>query len=254
MEGFVKFFGTGGARFVVSTQLRATGGLWLNYRSTNLYIDPGPGALVRIRETNGRLDPARLDGILLTHMHLDHANDVNVLIEAMTEGGFKKRGVLYCPADAVGKDHVVLRYVRKYLERIEIMEEKQTYTLKDISFSLPVRHVHQVETYGIFFHLNKSIALIADTRYFDALPDHYRADYLIVNVLRSKPIETIHPIDHLALDDFVRIVTAVRPEKAIMTHFGTNLINEDPQAIAERLKEETGIDIIAAWDGMKLEF
>jgi hypothetical protein len=43
MEGFIKFFGTGGARFVASQQLRATGGLWLHYKETNIYIDPGPG-------------------------------------------------------------------------------------------------------------------------------------------------------------------------------------------------------------------
>ena len=51
MEGFIKFFGTGGARFVASRQLRATGGLWLKYKETNLYIDPGPGAIV----TNTRI-------------------------------------------------------------------------------------------------------------------------------------------------------------------------------------------------------
>ena len=39
-KGFVKFFGTGGARFVVSTQLRSTAGILLRYLNTNLYIDP----------------------------------------------------------------------------------------------------------------------------------------------------------------------------------------------------------------------
>jgi hypothetical protein len=39
-----------------------------------------------------------------------------------------------------------------------------------------------------------------------------------------------------------------------MTHFGMNIIKEKPYLLAERLKEETGINIIAAHDGMKLEF
>src|SRR5512147_1017173 len=101
MEGFIKFFGTGGARFVAASQVRATGGLWLNYKKTNLFIDPGPGAVVRIHGAKDHFDPGHLDGIILTHKHLDHANDVNILIEAMTDGGFKKRGALFCPEDAV---------------------------------------------------------------------------------------------------------------------------------------------------------
>jgi len=254
MEGFIKFFGTGGARFVVSKQLRATGGLLLHYKDTNLYIDPGPGALVRIHASKERFDLTKLDGIILTHKHIDHANDVNVMIEAMTDGGFKKRGVLYCPEDAVGDDPVVLKYVRKYLDRIELLKEKQSYTTKDITFSTPVRHVHPVETYGIIFELNKRIGLITDTRFFDTLPGFYTVDYLIINVLRSKPIEKDHVIDHLAVNDFVNIVTHIKPEVAIMTHFGMNIIKEKPYLLAERLKEETGINIIAAHDGMKLEF
>ena len=37
---FIKFLGTAGARFVVTKQLRASGGLWLSAGKTNLSIDP----------------------------------------------------------------------------------------------------------------------------------------------------------------------------------------------------------------------
>jgi len=94
---FIKFLGTAGARFVVMKQLRASGGVWLSVGQTNLYIDPGPGALVRCLSSKPKMDPSTLDGILLTHKHLDHSSDVNVMIEAMTEGGFKKRGTLLLP-------------------------------------------------------------------------------------------------------------------------------------------------------------
>jgi phosphoribosyl 1,2-cyclic phosphodiesterase len=253
MEGFIKFLGTGGARFVASTQVRATGGLWLNYKDTNLYVDPGPGAIVRLRASKEGLDPSSLDGILITHKHLDHANDVNIMIEAMTNGGFNKRGHLFCPEDAVSGDTVVLSYLKDYLDRIVFLKQEESYSLKDIRFTTPVRHVHPVETYGTIFHLNKTIALISDTRYFDRLPDFYRADYLIVNVLRVDPIEKQEIVEHLAVDDFVKIVEQVRPEIAIMTHFGMSMIREKPDRVAERLSRETGINVIAAYDGMRLE-
>jgi phosphoribosyl 1,2-cyclic phosphodiesterase len=253
MEGFVRFVGTGGARVVVASQARSTGGLWLRYRNTNVYIDPGPGALVRLRALR-YLDPTRLDGLIITHKHLDHANDVNIMVEAMTESGHKRRGHLFCPEDAIGEDAVVLRYLREYLERIDVLKEKGAYRLKDIDFSTPVRHLHPVDTYGIVFHLNKTIGLISDTRYFEQLADHYRADILIVNVLRTKPILEADRIDHLSLVDFAEIITRARPEIAIMTHFGKTMIREKPYLLAKALTEETGVEVVAAYDGMQLEF
>lgn len=254
MEGFIKFFGTGGARFVVSKQLRATGGLWLHYKETNLYIDPGPGALVRVHAAKERPDLAELDGIILTHKHLDHANDVNALIEAMTDGGFKKRGILFCPQDAIGEDAVVHQYVRRHLEMITILKEKGQYTIKDVVFATPVRHRHPVETYGLVFHLNKTIGLIADTRFFDGLPDHYHADCLIINVLRTKPFGVHNTVEHLALDDARKIILGARPRVAILTHFGINMLKEKPYLLARKLQKETGVEVIAARDGMKWEF
>src|SRR3989304_8168443 len=98
---WIKFVGTAGARFVVARQLRSSGGLWLSLQGVNLYLDPGPGALVRCWSSKPKLDPTKLDGILLSHKHLDHSGDINALIEAMTEGGYRRRGVLFAPQDAL---------------------------------------------------------------------------------------------------------------------------------------------------------
>src|SRR3989304_1289882 len=148
---FVKFIGTAGARFVVMKQLRSSGGIWLSVGKTNLSIDPGPGALVRCLSSKPKLEPYTLDGILLTHKHLDHSGDVNVMIEAMTEGGFKKRGVLFATGDALEEDPVVLKYVKDYVKKVEILKENSEYQIGEIEFSTARRHQHRVETYGINF-------------------------------------------------------------------------------------------------------
>src|SRR5512136_2058093 len=106
MINYIKFLGTAGARFVMIRQLRSSGGLWINCEGTNVLIDPGPGSLVRCAQSRPKFDPARLDAIILTHRHLDHSGDINVMIEAMTEGGFKKKGFVFCPADALEGDPV----------------------------------------------------------------------------------------------------------------------------------------------------
>src|ERR1700716_3094950 len=136
--------GTAGARFMVAKQLAASGGLYLEDGATRLALDPGPGAIVQYAKR--KIDPARLSGIVLSHRHLDHSGDVNVLIEAMTEGGFKKRGALYCPADALDADPVVLEYLRGFLAEIVRLQPETGYKVGEIEFTTSLAHPHGAET------------------------------------------------------------------------------------------------------------
>ena len=102
-ENILRFLGTAGARFVMIKQLRSSGGMWLELGGSRILVDPGPGSLVRATSGRPKLDPTKLDAIIITHKHLDHTGDLNVMIEAMTEGGFRKRGLVFVPADRVGK-------------------------------------------------------------------------------------------------------------------------------------------------------
>ncbi len=252
-RGFIKFLGTAGARFVLTKQLRASGGIWFSIGKTNLSIDPGPGALVRCFNSKPKLDPSTLDGILLTHKHLDHSGDVNVMIEAMTEGGFKKRGVLFAPKDALEEDPVVLRYVRGYLDRVEVLKERSEYRIGEIEFSTGKRHRHRVETYGLNFKTSPTVSLIPDTRFFPEIPELYRGEILIIHVVRLKPIGDDEPIEHLSIEDVKTILKEARPKLAVLTHFGMTLVKARPWVVAADLEQELGIRVIAASDGMKLD-
>jgi len=249
---FIKFLGTAGARFVVMKQLRASGGVWLSVGKTNLYIDPGPGALVRCLNSKPKLEPSTLDGILLTHKHLDHSGDVNAMIEAMTEGGFKKKGVLFAPRDALEEDPVVLKYVGDYVERVEVLRENSAYRIGDIRFSTARKHQHRVETYGLNFDLSPhTLSFIIDTKFFPELPNLYRGEILVIHVVRQKPIGE-DPIDHLSIEDVKSILKIVKPRLTILTHFGMTMIKAKPWVVAAELEKELGLKVIAASDGMKL--
>ncbi len=253
---FIKFLGTAGARIVVSKQLCASGGMWYSLQGFNVLVDPGPGCLVRCISSRPKMDPMKLDAIILTHRHLDHAADVNVMIEAMTEGGFKKRGTLYTPEDALTEDPVVFKYVRSYLSRIEIVKEGGRYKLSDtVSFETPLKHHHPSETYGLnFFTPHDTISLIVDTRYFPELLKHYRGEILIINVVRYTVDNDMKSwLYHLSIKDVKEIVTTLRPKVTILTHFGMTMIKAQPRMVAEQLSKETGLKIIAAGDGMKFD-
>ncbi len=245
----ITFLGTAGARFMVSKQITASGGMWLDLSGTQILVDPGPGSLVQ--STKRKLNAEKLSAIILSHRHLDHSTDVNVMIEAMTEGGFRKRGYLFAPADALENEPVVFSYVRKFLDGVEILQAGKTYSVGNVSFATPVRHILSVETYGMVFQTpSHKFSYIADTRYSEDLIQHYGGELLILNVVLLEPRP---PVDHLSAPDVVRIVMQLKPKVAILNHFGMNMWRAHPWEVAEKLSQETGVKVIAAHDGMKFD-
>jgi ribonuclease BN (tRNA processing enzyme) len=246
----ITFLGTAGARFVVTKQFLASGGAWLNLGRTEILLDPGPGCLVQ--SVKRKLDALKLKAIILSHKHLDHSGDINIMIEAMTEGGRRQQGVLFAPSDALNKDAVIFPYLRNFPQKIEILSEGGSYSVDGVSFETPVRHRHPVETYGFVFKTPRhTFSWITDTKYFPELSGYYRAELLVINVVL---MESRDPVDHLSLPQARQIIEEVKPKVAILTHFGMSIWRSKPWELAQKLSDETGIKIIAARDGMKFDF
>jgi len=245
----ITFLGTAGARIMVTSQILASGGLWLSLSGTEILVDPGPGCIVH--STKRKLRADKLSAIVLSHRHLDHSGDINIMVEAMTQGGFKKRGWLFAPSDALEDEPVIFSYLRNYLEGIEILQEGKSYSVGNISFTTPIRHIHAVETYGMIFTTPQhTFSYIADSRYFDGLCHSYHGELLIINVVR---LETGHPFDHLSVPDAGHIIAELKPKVAILTHFGMTVWRAKPWEVAERLSQEIGVKVLAARDGMRFD-
>jgi len=253
-DNFIKFLGTAGARIVVSRQLRSSGGVWIKYQDTNLHLDPGPGALVRALSSRPPLSPPSLDVLLLSHRHLDHSNDLNIMVEAMTEGATKKRGVVFLPREALEGEPVLFSYLREKLVSLEILEEGKTYHWKDLSFSTPLRHFHSVETYGFRFSFPQGeVSFITDTLFEDKLIEAYQGSkILIINTVRFKK-DNPPSILHLSIPDAQVLIENIKPRLALLTHFGLTVLREKPWKIAEEMSQKTGIKVVAASDGLKID-
>jgi ribonuclease BN (tRNA processing enzyme) len=249
-DNFIKFLGTAGARFVMAKQLRYSGGVFLHLKGKNIVLDPGPGTLVRMARSRPPIDITKLDAIILTHMHIDHSNDVNALIDAMTAGGFHKSGILFAPDECLsGENRVVLTYLRGFLQDIKVLTAEKKYRVGDLAFSTSVRHRHTAETYGVIFDVEGTrVAFMSDTKLFPELLDSYRgADILVMNVVFYEPHETVM---HLSVDDVKEIVRAVKPRKAILTHLGMSMVRIRPYELSQRLTDELGSEVVVATDGM----
>lgn len=233
----------------MANQILASGGLWLNLNGTEILLDPGPGCIVQ--STKRKLNAGKLSAIILSHRHLDHSADTNIMIEAMAQSGFKRHGRLFAPADALETEPVISSYLKDYLDGIEILQEGKTYSVGNVSFTTPIRHIHPVETYGMLFQTGKhTFSYIADSLYFDGLCRSYGGELLIINVVF---LEAGHPYDHLSVPDAKHIITELKPKVAILTHFGMSMWRAKPWEVAQRLSDETGVRVLAARDGMKFD-
>jgi ribonuclease BN (tRNA processing enzyme) len=254
-DSFIKFLGTAGARFVVARQLRASGGTFLHIKGQRIMLDPGPGTLVRCAKSRPKIDATALDAIILTHSHIDHSNDVNILIDAMTAGGFEKRGRLFAPAEALhGENAVILNYLRDFLQEINVLEPQCAYQTGDVSFSTSIRHRHSAETYGVKVDVGGlTVSFLADTQFFPELIESYTgSDILVINLVRYEPHES-GKILHLCVEDAREILSHIRPQRAILTHFGMTMLKAKPWLVAEQLSNELGISVTAASDGMTVD-
>jgi phosphoribosyl 1,2-cyclic phosphodiesterase len=240
------FMGTAGARFMVAKQLAASGGLYIEEGNTRISLDPGPGAIVQYAKR--KVDLTKLDAIVISHRHLDHSNDVNVMIEAMTDGGFRHRGRLYCPSDALNNDPVVLNYIRSFPQEIVTLEPETEYAVGDVTFTTTPRHLHQVETYG--FRFGNRLGWVTDSAYYDGIAEQHKADVMVIHLVL---MECRAGLPHLCLDDAERIIREAKPRLAILTHYGMTVWRAHPWELAADLTQRIGTEVKAARDGMSLE-
>ena len=246
--------GTGGGRFAMITQKRRTAGIRLLSEGVNVHLDPGPGAL--IYSVRMGLDPQKIRGVLVSHAHPDHYADAEVLVEAMTRGMTRKRGLLAATPSVLYGGDACGPAVSGYHQRMprELVELKP-----DVRFRVgrlkvkATRAVHSdPDTVGFRFECAGlgAVGYTSDTELFEGIGEVYRGvRVLLLCLLRSsgRPWK-----GHMTTDDAVRVVGEVGPELAVVTHFGMGMIFAGPRREVARIGQESGVRTVAARDGMRI--
>ncbi len=242
----ITFCGTGGGRVVISNQIRATGGFVINLAGHQIHVDPGPGALAKAKQFG--IAPTRTDIVFVSHAHTDHANDVNAIIESMTTGGIHKSGVLISvPSVIAGREPWLRRYHKSLINKYFSVKAGDVVKIGNLTFTAtPAKHD---EPFNVGFKLEPAgIGYTSDTVYFGDLWRTLEGiKILIINVLRpgNDKWKT-----HMCTDDAIKLIEKVKPELAIIQHFGAKMIRANPLYEARRIQSKTGVRTIAATDGL----
>lgn len=250
--GNLTFLGTAGTRFAVIRQRRASGGMWLTLPEGDVSIDPGPGALVHACQLGFFEEPRQLRAILLTHRHIDHSSDLNIMTEAMTFGGRLRSGLVALPDDAIDSPEPMLfSYLQRRLDTIHRWSDGPL-NCQSMKVHSMILHHHGVECRGLRFSHPCFVdwGILSDTAWFDQLGDFYRGCHTVIANVTL--LQRRQEIDHLSLEDMPTFMESTGIKRLVMTHLGLQILDTGPEELARQLSTAQ-CQVLAARDDMTID-
>jgi phosphoribosyl 1,2-cyclic phosphodiesterase len=265
----IVFIGTGGGRGAVIRQPKdfGTGGFRIN-GDLNIYVDPGPGAAAHSARLGHSLED--IDILIISHNHLDHMGDAEVLAEAMNGFGFEKKGILIasdaCINGSKGDkcDRAMDRYHMDMFKDIIIGKpgKKMEIEKNEKSFEIEFTPVDHEDGTGFGFVIkaeNATVGYTSDTQYTKGMEKWFMGvDALIINAIKENLTETGKSgkpyAGHLAFyPDAERIIGKVRPDLSILTHIGYRLATGGRlEELKYDLNSKTGEQVMIPRQGYKV--
>lgn len=232
-------------------QHRSTGGIWVRCGGVNGIIDPGPGSLTHVCAAVPSLLPEELDFVLLTHKHIDHSGDANVMIECMTHGGFEKKGLIIAPPDALsGEDCVIMKYFRERAARIERPYNGRIINISPNLTAEAVTHLHgTAECYGYIFRTPglPEWGMISDSRMLSSFAERY-ANCSFISVNTTFP-DRKKRLDHISVAEAKELLAKLNAKHAVFTHLCSTMTAPEGKHFLEDLSTEN-THVTPAEDGM----
>jgi phosphoribosyl 1,2-cyclic phosphodiesterase len=253
-DNFIRFLGTAGTRFIMLSQRRASGGIWFSCGASRGVIDPGPGSLVRICEAVPPISPVDINTLILTHRHVDHSSDLNVLAEGMTLKSLEPRGFVLLTEDCFEDgDSVLLKYMKKKIKKIALHSDGAIFEpAAGVSVESVLHSHHGVECYGLIFRGSglPVWGLVSDTSPLENFPERYKdCELIVINTALLLPRPRLN---HMSLSDAKSLLARIRPRAAVITHMGNELLDMGSGEISRKLSLP-GTKVTAAEDGMTID-
>lgn len=248
MQTGITFLGTSGEISITGKQTRASGGIIIKTDECQFHIDPGPGALNKAADCGINL--RENTAVLISHSHMNHSNDINAVIAAMTHNGLDTKGVIIASSEVM-KNNLITPFHQKCVEKIITAEPGKKIGIENTEIQATKTDHNDPSTIGFKLLTPKFIiSYTSDTAYSNEIADQYKkTDILIINC----PYHEKTQEKQLTIEDAARLIKRTKPKLAILTHFGKKILGTDPLYIARELQKELGIQVVAAEDGMQID-
>lgn len=242
------FLGSGGGRRIIASQARATGGFVIQAGKEQIHVDPGPGAVVRAVQFG--VDVRNTSILLVSHFHVDHSNDVNAIINAVTFGGKEKKGFLVT-CEITEKCNLTKFHCNAVAKHIKAKPGDKI-KVGNIVIKATKTNDHDKKAVGYKIFTPKFVlGYTSDTGFFPGLVNEFKGcDILIVNTLKPKNMKLK---GHMSSDDVVKLLKGVKPKLAILQHFGRSMLKANPVYEARDIQKKSGVQSIAAQDGLVID-
>jgi phosphoribosyl 1,2-cyclic phosphodiesterase len=170
----------------------------------------------------------------------------------------RKRGVLAASKSVLVGNALCEPSISKYHQQMPEQKFEAVPNMKfqvgNVNVSVTEARHTDPDTVGFRFETEDfgDFAYTSDTEYFEGIGRFYEGvRLLLLCIMRpaGKPWK-----GHMTTNDAIKIVKEARPEQAVLTHFGMQMIFKGPASEAKLIEEETGVPTVAASDGMRINF
>lgn len=252
-------------------------GFYIKYDDLEMMIDPGVNILERAEKIGINL--ARVNTLFISHGHIDHGHDADVVAEMFSYGFDGKLRILI--SERTDEERILRHYhfsSGKEKELILIDKENNISLGKNIDL-LPIKVLHSIDgAYGFILNINGfKIGYTGDTGFCTTYKSKEGKEFSVYDKIDKENIEepglfnedlkkvfsetdylvfnlhditfrknTKHNLYHSTINDAIKVLSNSKIEKVFLEHFNPHgcMGEEFPKKVAKYIEENSGKESI----------
>ena len=253
MRSRILFLGTGGDISITGKNIRSSGGIIIQTQNCQFHIDPGIGAVLNAAQYG--IDIREHTAILVSHAHTNHAGELGSLLCALSHNGLDRHGVVVASKSVCQGLHDniprLTPFHKSCVEKVIMSEAGNRIGIEDVEIQALPTHHNDASTIGFRITTPEFVVSYTSDTVFDKdLAQHYKGSNILI-------LNALYPFENegegLSSSDVVKIIKATMPNLAVITHFGSKMLQANPLYESREIQKQTGVQVIAADDGLCID-